>query len=191
MFGSYRTIVLTLGIALIVFFFLMPEYQKVKEINANISEYSDTLANINDFNLIVQKKTAELDATSAEDLTKLDRMVQMGGIEVSQILYDLEALAGKVGMTVEDMQIYMIQQSRDDELSNAQNTVSVSDFYTQDTLVKLSGSYSSFKQFVSAVEKSITPFEIVSVKFVSEGNAVAQFEVRIRTWSLIPRTSFK
>lgn len=187
--NSYKTIAYIVGIIAVSVYFLLPEYDKMQSVSASIVEYTDVLNNAASYNTQLSRDIAKINAISAFDLERVTKMVQPDGIHPSQTLYSLELLAQSTGLIVSDISMGELQYPRSDSSeapATRSTTVTESDFSHQDFDLKLVGTYAQFKQFIEAVEKSVTPLTVVHIKFGSESGETESlsFEVRIRAAAL-------
>jgi len=117
--------------------------------------------------------------------------VAADGIDAPQVLEDLTSLANRLGLNV-DSANSVGELSVREEGGTSPTRVTEGDFYTLDVSLSLTGSYDAMKQFIDAVERSLTPYEVVSLQFDvrAGGTENLSFSIQIRTWSLIPKEEF-
>lgn len=177
------TLLLSIGL---YFYFIGPQYEEIKGIQAETAKYAEAIAQVKDVNTRLQahlnKKNNEFDARTLE---RLDILVPDKVDEV-KLLIDLEEMTKKNGMVFGDISLESSEQSASsDSATAAASTVSIErDFSHKIVTFGVVGTYDEFRALLNDIERSLVMMEITDIGFtVSEGD-LQQYSITIRSFAL-------
>ena len=174
---------LSLIIAILLYFFLIqPQYVDVVMLKGNVEEYDNATAQYQEFTRKLDNKLAKKMDRLVLDNERLDIFIP-NSIDSIQLLVDLEAMAGQQKMLFGNVSID--EGDVDFSNTNSENEQVSAELATSDISFEVVGSYEQFKNFIHDLERSLTVFEIVNIKFVSVENSMfGQYAVTVRTFAL-------
>lgn len=172
---------LSLIIAVLLFFFVIqPQYTEITTIQSDTNEYVKATEGYQEFTRVLDEKLMEKQSRSTLDNERLDAFVP-STIEPTQLLVDLEAMAGRHNLLFGNISV----DESDVDFSKAGEKQVSSELTTADISFEVIGSYGQLKGFLGDLERSITLFEVVNLKFtVSEETLFGQYAITVRTYAL-------
>lgn len=178
------TPILSLLIAVLLFvFFTHPEYVETMDVQKQIGEYQKATATYQKFSATLEEKLAKKSNRSAYEVERLAVLIP-NGIDETQYLVDLEALAGRNNLlfgntSVEDSDFSVVRKGKE-----ASDASPKDELTTVDITFEVVGTYDQFKQFLRDLESSLTIFEVTSMSFTVIEGPFQQFKLTVRTYAL-------
>jgi Tfp pilus assembly protein PilO len=168
----------TILIALGLFFgYVNPTYTgEVARLHAEIESYDHALAAANEFKKKQSELTEERAKISDADIARLERYLP-DGVDNVQLILDLDALANRSGVKLSDFEIDV----SDDTNSGGEPAGLPVAAETVESItlgVSASGTYASFRTFLSGVEKSLRPLDLVALD-------ISDSETGVYTYNMI------
>lgn len=186
----FKSLVPTLSIivSLVLFIFVAkPQFNEAQTINADYTEYQDTIQKYEEFNAEINALKSKKNSIRISDRERIDAMIP-SSIDNPRILVDLEALAKKHSLlfgnikTDKGTEKVYTQTSNKNTSPEAQN--SENRLLTNDISFDVIGTYDQFKNFLNDIESSLTIMEVKTISFdVTEG-AFQQYSVTVQTYAL-------
>lgn len=183
MFANYRILTYITLVVIIGFFAVRPQWGATQTLREAIDEYTVVRDNLSTYNNRLSDIIARRDELTRSEHTRLDSFVGLGGIDPAQAIYNLEQVARAHTLSIQDVHTYEPQRLTGTRRTTA--GISANDFITQDFEMSLHGTYAAMKSFIAAIDDSLEPYEVITIKFNNEkGSTLISFTVRIRVSSL-------
>jgi Tfp pilus assembly protein PilO len=186
--------------ALLMFLYIRPTYSgPIHEKREQIRSYDDALAAAERF----QQKEAELTQARAqipaESLARLNDFLP-DGVDNVQLILDLNALAARSGVTLSDFDTQNASDGGSAAASSAaatpnpsalpgetldtSNLVSSSPIDSVNLTFKGTGTYTSFRGFLSGMETSLRPIDVENIEVADAESGVYTYTVTVRIYWL-------
>ena len=188
-----RTItpILSILAALLLFvLFTKPQYAEIQSLRAEIGHYEKATNEYAEFQQKIKSLLARRDAVSLVERERLDMFVPTE-IEVTRLLVDLEAMAKEKGLLFGNIKTEEPKEAKQSaqETSNMNSGAgeapsSSSALVTTDIDFDVIGTYDQFKQFLGALESSLTLYEVTNITMKASESEFQQFSVSVRTYAL-------
>jgi hypothetical protein len=178
--------VVLLVISLGLFFgYINPTYsQKVLPLQAEITQYDNTLAAAEDFNQKEAQLATERSALPADAIERLENFLP-DGVDNVQLILDLNALAAKSGIQLSNFDIKGDIRPNESSKTGALSLESGSKRVDSiDVSVKAVGSYSAFRLFLAGLEKSLRPMDVVQMDLSSAASSIYTYNITLRIYWL-------
>lgn len=177
--------VLLIVISLGLFFgYINPTYtQKVLPLRAEIKQYDNALAAAKDFHEKEAQLATERSAIPADAITRLEAFLP-DGVDNVQLILDLNALAAKSGVQLSN---FDIKGELRPESSSTGMLALESGSKRVDAIelsAKAVGSYSAFRLFLSGLERSLRPMDVVQMDLSAAASGVYTYNMTIRIYWL-------
>jgi len=175
--GAFIMLLISAGL---FYTFIMPEYAKVKALQAEASTYSDTLKNVEDLSNERDELSLKYKAMPKDQVDNLKKILP-DNVNIVELTLNIDAIASKYGISIKDI------RTADD--STNQNAATVTTPQTgpyQKVTVSFSfiASYDSYRKFQHDLEESMRLIEVKNVSFASAENNLMQFQMQIETYWL-------
>lgn len=160
------------------FTLISPNYDKVKALMSQKSDYETITQNIQDLEkrrdeLVVQEQNFPV-----EDLDKLSKVLPDNADSVS-LAKNLDFIAGRYGISIKSVQVSnLLNQGGAIDIGNgkAYEPIEVSFAFT--------ASYSNFRKFMADLEKSLRLSDVKGITFTANDQGVYDFNIKITTYWL-------
>lgn len=177
--------VLLIVISLGLFFgYINPTYvEKVLPLRAEITQYDNALAAAEDFHNKEVQLATERSAIPAESIERLETFLP-DGVDNVQLILDLNALAAKSGIQLSN---FDIKGDLRPESSGTGILALESGSKRVDSIelsVKAVGSYSAFRLFLSGLERSLRPMDVVQMDLTAAASGVYTYNMTLRIYWL-------
>lgn len=182
MIGRLIPILLIL-IAIGLFFgYVNPTYSgHVAELKGEIRSYDDALKAAQAFSDKEDQILAERGQIPTEGLVRLESFLP-DGVDNVQLILDLNALAGRSGLTLSDFDVAAssLGGGSSDRLPlEAEGPVE-----SLDLTLSATGTYASFKTFLTGVEWSLRPLDLVELDIDDSATGVYTYRMKFRLYWL-------
>jgi len=185
----FKSITPTLSIvaSIILFvFFTQPLYQEVREINAEIQDYTKTTNDYEIFNAELSALLSQKNTIRVADRERLDRIIP-NALDNTRTLVDLEAMASSHNLLFGNVDV-KVGQPKSFTGTNSNNSVAQFQpnqlMVTSDISFDVIGSYEQFKNFIRTIEGSLTFMEVKEISFSSSEGMFQQYSVTVQTYAL-------
>lgn len=184
------TPLLSIIIAILIFVFLVqPKYEEAKRIRNETAEYDTATKQYTFFNARVQDLLLKRDAVKVSDRERLDLLVPKV-LDETRVLVDIEnmmrqnnLLLGRVETKNDNVDVSgMISGSSEKRITDG--AAQSGDLLTSDLTFDVIGEYADFKNFLRAVESSLTIMHVTKIKFSQSDSSFQIFTVTVRTYAL-------
>lgn len=188
----FRTLtpVLSILAALAIFFlFIKPHYAAVQVVQQETDAYEQAAEDYVSFRQKIDALESKHENVSVVERDRLDMFVPKE-LDTTQAFVDLESLAKQNSMLFGNVQVI-----EDTTLMSAEDELVEYDEYGNPLEVEggpeyadlgfsVIGTYDQFKAFLSALEQSLTLFEVTYIETEVGVGSFMQFDMTIRTYSL-------
>lgn len=155
--------------AIILIVLVWPGYKELREKQIDIQSKQTDLRNLEKYITRLQE-ISDMIAASSADLSKIDSALPKSS-NLANLLGFVEKSASENGLILESAEIFPTVLAKDfqaPENKNKNLTQKKEGIQETSLGLKLSGSYSSFKTFLSDLEKSARLIEVTSISFSSK-----------------------
>jgi len=160
-------------ILLLVFFLVVPEYNKFSQLQTQLGEKQAEYRAQYDYYAAISKTYEDLQSRQS-DVNKIDTALPQDPI-LGKLIYFLQETARVNGLNVKDLFL--------SKLSSAGGKTSVGIVKDIGLSMDVSGDYGSLESFMISLERSARIFEITSISFGSSSNPPYNFSLQIKTHS--------
>jgi Tfp pilus assembly protein PilO len=184
-FFSFAILILSVGI---IFYYIKPTWSvSIPKEKKRIESYTKALEAVDNF----KKKEAELtqaqNSIPKESLDKLNIFLP-DSVDNVQLILDLNALAARAGVTLSNFTVQGgVNSGTGNTTASSTGTSVLSNNNPVDSLqigVSATGSYNSFRAFLSGLEKSLRPLDVTSVNVTQGPLGIYTYEIAIRMYWL-------
>ncbi len=150
-------------IGVLVFLLILPSYKNMEDINEKIISSREALEEKQETSSSLKKMREEYQQVE-DDVEKIN-MVLPQGKEISSLLVQLEAMALDAGLFCESVNPISTGEESGSatEAVGEEETKEITFYKPLSVSVELSGSYKSFKKYLSDIEKNIRIIDITSI----------------------------
>ena len=154
----------------------------VASLRGEIHSYDNALVAARAYREKEEALISERNAISAEGLARIEAFLP-DGVDNVQLILDLNALAGRTGLTLSDFDIVETAQSQAQDpqrlsIESAGLTDSV------ELTVTAVGTYDAFKRFLDGVEWSLRPLDLVELSITDSQTGVYSYNMKFRIYWL-------
>jgi hypothetical protein len=188
----FRTLtpVLSILAALAIFLlFIKPQYADVRAIQEERDAYTQATQDYASFQEKIDGMESKHESVSVVDRDRLDMFVPKE-LDTTQAFVDLESLARQHSMLFGNIQVI-----EDTTAANAEDGVVEYDETGNpiapsmepehaDLGFAVIGTYAQFKEFLTALEQSLTLFEVTHIETEVQEGSFMQFDMTVRIYSL-------
>jgi hypothetical protein len=165
------------------FMYINPTYTgTIKSLGDEVSQYQSALQASDVYKARETALTAQRDVVPADDLAKLSAFLP-DGVDNVQLILDLNALASRSGVSLSDFKIGD-NASKSQGSGSALKVDSPSVVDSLDLSVSADGTYASFRSFLTGIESSLRPLDVVNVDLKSSDTGVYKYAVTLRIYWL-------
>lgn len=146
-------------------------------LHEEIHGYERALAAAHDFNARQTELTASREAIAPDSLSRIEAFLP-NGVDNVQLFLDLDALAGRTGLSLSDFDVLnapIRTEAQPDEgapppAEGAPALMQAGPYDSLDISVTATGSYASFRAFLTSIERSLRLLDVTAVSInVAEG----------------------
>lgn len=161
---------LVIAIAIVVTY-IRPSFAEIQDIQSTAAAYQDTLDKANELNMQLNSLVQEAQSISAANLDALDVYLP-NEIDDLTVMSDLKEIADRAGVQVQSLAT--------GEESGAKVVSAYSDpdmagsaLAYRDYTIIVTGTYETFKSFLSLTEQNKYPLEVVALSFGATSDTAA------------------
>lgn len=160
------------GAVLIATLFILPAYQEAKVLRQEVASEEDSLQRKKD--LISQIEALTEKFQQSQDKVEKINLIVPQDPNIPEAIIQLESLAARSGMILGSIDLGAQKsgqlQRRGEDISDEETSEDGLRYKTLLMKQKVIGSYSSFKNYLKAVEENMRLIDVVSVIFSSPGS---------------------
>lgn len=166
---GYRTLIqlaMIIGALFLIFTVILPQFESVKEVEAEAAEYQKAVANAASYNSELASLKSRKNSFTSSEMERLEAYLPASVDELS-VLSDIKTAADASGATIIGMSAMTTGSDNDSaqpEVTYDENGEPVTDNMMQytDFVVQAGGYYSTIKDFLEALEYNDYQFNLVS-----------------------------
>ena len=174
--------ILFLAIAGALFFlYIDPSYARVKDLLVEQGQIDQALSRSKELQDVRDSLLARYNTFPTAELDRLQKLVP-DHVDNVRLILDLDAMASKYGMRVRDVNI-----GGDSSRTEAESIGSDDSAYESVVLsFTVSGTYTTFRQFLTDLEKSLRLVDVVGLAFNASETGIYNFTFHVKTYWLKP-----
>lgn len=174
--------VLFVIIALGVFFgFIDPTYDRVKELRAEEAQFDQALTRSKELQQVRDQLLSRYNTFSTEELSRLEKLLP-DNVDNVRLILDFDSLASRYGMRVRNVAL----ETNESRAARGQVGGDESRYDSLIMSFTVSGSYDTFRAFLTDLEQSLRLVDVTNVSFSANPNGVYDYSVAIKTYWLRP-----
>jgi len=178
--GLFPLVAVAVAIALF-YWYIDPTYASIKELRAQQATLDVALNRSLELQQARDELLSKYNTFSQDELGRLEKLLP-DHVDNVRLILDLDGIASRYGMRVRNVSI---EEPRNTRTANA---IGVDDTQYESLVLSftVSGQYSTFRQFVADLERSLRIVDIVGLSFSANDEGVYDFTVSLRTYWLKP-----
>ncbi|MEX0933696.1 MAG: type 4a pilus biogenesis protein PilO [Candidatus Paceibacterota bacterium] len=158
--------------------FTDPLYQEIKQIQNQSTQLRDALENTKTIQEVRDRLLARFNDIEKSDLDRLERMLP-GKIDNVRLILEIDEVASRHGMLVKD--IGVLKQNADEDSIGPD----VKPYGSLDLAFTITGSYDSFRAFLSELEQSLRVIDIRAILFIANtSETIHEYSITVRAYWL-------
>ena len=167
------------------YFYVMPQYESVKELRRESKEYDDLLTKALELREIRQELSKRLNQIPPEDLDKLQKMLPEK-VDLSQLVLDIDNLALSEGIIIRDIDTDDLSEGSSASRRSGSSSETQGPYKVVNISFKFESTYANAKTFLDKLESSLRIMDVSSLKVSkNEKNPSRQnYEMVVRTYWL-------
>jgi len=183
MIGRILPVLILLGAGALFFGYVQPTYTgDVANLRAKIEGYDRALAAAAEYKKSEELLKEQQDAIPADDRARIQAFLP-DGVDNVQLIVDLNALASRSGIRLSDFNV----EQRDEEEDPGTGRLAVEGEGLTDSLdvtVSGIGSYASFRNFLTGVERSLRTMDLIALTITDSETGVYSYDMTFRIYWL-------
>lgn len=148
------------------FWYIQPTYADIQDLQETVSEYEQTLSQVNSLQDQLGQKLEKRDAISNDQLSRLDRILPPT-VDTVRFLIELDQIAAQHGMSVQDVSF----SGAPEAFGGSGGGDEASDYNTLSASFSVSGSYSEIQDFMRDIERSSRLMDFTNFSLQSAGDS--------------------
>lgn len=166
----------------IFYFYIDPTYASIKEVRAHEATLDQALDRALDLQQTRDQLLSRYNTFAQADVDHLTKLLP-DHVDNVRLTLDMDGIASRYGMRVRNVSIEKPGQN-----SNLSGTIGPDEAQYESLVLSftVSGTYDTFRQFLSDLERSLRLVDVVGVHFTSTDSSVYDFTVSIKTYWLKP-----
>lgn len=165
----------------IFFWYINPTYLSLKSVLAEQAQFDAALSRSRELQDVRDQLLARYNTFPPADLNRLQKLVP-DHVDNVRLILDLDSMATKYGMRVRNVAI----ESEKARASRGQIGPGEDAYESVILSFTVSGSYDTFRQYLSDLEKSLRLVDVVGLSFKANETGIYDFTVNIKTYWLKP-----
>ena len=162
----------------VFFAFIDPLYKDVQVTRVEIRELDEALNNSKQIQAARDQLLGRFNAIPAQDLERIKKMLP-DHVDNVKLILEIDRVASQYGMTIKNISVIELGRGRGETLGRSEGPLG-----TIGLNLAITGSYRSFLNFVSDLEKSLRIVDIVSLAFSATAGDFNQYDLGIQTYWL-------
>lgn len=161
--------------------YIDPEYQKVQELLAEQGQIDQALSRSRELQDVRDALLSRYNTFPTSEVGRLQKLIP-DHVDNVRLILDLDSMATKYGMRVRDVKIESDSERKDS------GGIGVSDSAYESVILSftVSGSYTTFRQFLADLERSLRLVDVVGLSFTATDNGIYDYTFNIKTYWLKP-----
>ncbi|MCR4334272.1 MAG: hypothetical protein NUV47_00880 [Patescibacteria group bacterium] len=156
------------------FFYVDPQWQKVKELQATNAEYNKAIEQSNQLLEVRDGLLDKYNSFRPEDLNRLEKLLP-DNIDNVRLIIDINSITSKYGSSIKNVKLST--PSIDTERSD-------SGYKTMILSFALNASYDNFLNILGDLERSLRLLDVISISFKAGDKEPYEYTISIRTYWL-------
>lgn len=178
------TPVLSIIIAVLLYlFFTQTQFAEIKALQKETEDYASASEQAGAFRALLQQKLSIKNNQSVYDSERLEKFIP-GTLDSARILTDLQKITQNSNLLFGNIKV----KGGDTVVSTDTNTNEsevTEELDIMDVSFEVIGTYEQFKNFLRDLERSLTLFEVIDLKYsVTEDSPFQQFAMTVRSYGL-------
>ncbi|MBX4200422.1 type 4a pilus biogenesis protein PilO [Candidatus Parcubacteria bacterium] len=169
-------IVLLLISAGLFYTFIDPEYQKVKVLQAEKSQYDDVLGSVSALDEKRSNLQSKFKSISPNEITRLNTALP-NNTDTVKLAVALDNIASRYGITIRS-----IRTAEGGDQSATIVQPSSNTYETTQVEFSIVATYDNFRRFLDDLEKSLRLVDVTIVNFSASDTGVNQYSLSVKTY---------
>ena len=180
---SILSIVCVVAAGLLFYFYIDPTYSQIKDLQKHEAVLNQALDRALQLQQVRDQLLSRYNTFSQDDIARVEKMIP-DHVDNVRLILDMDGIASRYGMRVRNVSLQDAKKNPNVNVA----AVGADDALYESLVLSftVSGQYSTFRQFMSDLEKSLRLVDIESVSFTSNETGVYDYTVAIRTYWLKP-----
>ena len=178
------TPVLSIIIAVLLYlFFTQTQFAEISVIQKETEEYTSATEQYNTFNALLQQKLSIKKNQSVYDSERIETIIPVT-LDSARLIVDLEKITQNNSLLFGNITVKGDDSVAKRGPSNSEAEISA-ELDSVDVSFEVIGTYEQFKNFLRDLERSLTLFEVIDLKYsVTEDSPLQQFALTVRSYGL-------
>ncbi len=177
-------LILIIAAAGLVAFSVVPKYQEMGELKAQIAEVNQSISVAKQADTLAMEHQETLEVITEEDKQKLDRVLP-GSVDKIALMHDIRGIAAEEGVSIVKARVVEGQTEEDKQDKKEEDTAEENALYEKETLsITIEAPYRSFVAFLRTLEKSLQLIDVEYVSFKSTEEEPYLFDMDISVYKL-------
>ncbi|MEK7530868.1 MAG: type 4a pilus biogenesis protein PilO [Patescibacteria group bacterium] len=175
--------IFSIAIAIGLFsWYIDPAYARIETLREEEATYDAALDRSRELQEVRDQLLSRYNTFSAVDVARLEKLLP-DHVDNVRLILDLDSTASKYGMRVRNVAI-----DDQDKKKNSTDTLGPDEVGHESLVLSftVSGQYSTFRQFMADLEKSLRLVDVVGLTFSTSDTGIYDFTVSINTYWLKP-----
>jgi len=166
----------------IFFGFIDPAYNRVQELRAEESQFSDALTRSKELQQVRDQLLSRYNVIAQSDIDRLEKLIP-DNVDNVRLILDIDSIAARYGMRTRNVQL----QSTEDRPGQGKIGQSDSEYQSVILSFSVTGSYNVFRSLIEDLEQSLRLVDVVGISFSSTGTGdIYDYSVSVKTYWLKP-----
>lgn len=165
----------------IFFLYINPTYIGLKDLLQQESQFDQALTRSRELQDVRDTLLARYNTFPQSNLERLQKLVP-DHVDNVRLILDLDSMASRYGMRVRNVSI----ENDKTRLVNGQIGSNAQAYESVVLSFTISGSYDTFRQYLSDLERSLRLVDVVGLSFTANETGIYDFTVHIKTYWLKP-----
>lgn len=169
------------------FWYIDPTYAHVKELLSQEAQYDGALTKAEELQSVRDQLLQRYNTFSPDDLDRLSKLLP-DHVDNIRLILDLDSMASKYGMRVHSVSVNT-PNAGTANTPQGQIGAGTQGFESIDLTFVVTGTYDTFRQYLSDLEHSLRLVDVVGVSFTPNPTGIYDFTVHITTYWLQPSST--
>ena len=157
------------------FFYIDPQWQKMKVLQATNAEYNNAIDQSNKLLKVRDSLLAKYNSFRPEDLTRLEKLLP-NNIDNVRLIIDINSITSKYGASIKNVKLSTPSAEADVTNNSGYRTMVLS--------FGVSTSYNNFLNIMSDLERSLRLLDVTSISFKATDTEPYEYTISIKTYWL-------
>lgn len=177
--SAFSLILISAGL---FYMFINPQYQEIKSLRAEASEYKAVL---DDIMLLENRRDELLKKYQSMPKSEIERINKAlpDHVDTVKLAMDFDAIAARYGISIKSIETSSESQNNNNQ-ANIIQPFSGKPFDTVNVSFSFVSTYDNFRKFMNDIEKSLRIIDIDSMSFVTNETGLYDYHISIKTYWL-------